>query len=49
MTLPLFQYPDQNAAYLEALCRRWREEREQQETYLPILDQTIPPAEERSF
>ena len=51
MTLPEFQYPHQNAAYLEDLCRRWIEEGIVKEgaTYLPILNQTIPPAEQRSF
>ena len=51
MTLPEFQYPHQNAAYLESLCRRWQEQGviKEQETYLPILNQTIPPLEERSF
>ena len=48
MTLPEFQYPHQNAAYLERLCRRILESQEQ-ETYLPILNQTIPPTTERSF
>lgn len=51
MTLPEFQYPHQNAAYLEALCRRFQEEGivKEDSTYLPILNQTIPPAEQRSF
>ena len=55
MTLPEFQYPHQNAAYLEALCRRWinegivKDPYKEGATYLPILNQTIPPAEQRSF
>jgi hypothetical protein len=48
MTLPEFQYPHQNGAYLERLCRRILEQQDQ-ETYLPILDQTIPPADDRAF
>lgn len=51
MTLPEFQYPHQNAAYLEALCRRFQEQGviNERVTYLPNLNQTIPPAEQRSF
>jgi hypothetical protein len=52
MTLPDFAYPDQHRYgipnYAERLARRILDDLEQ-ETYLPILDQTIPPAEDRAF
>jgi hypothetical protein len=45
MTLPEFQYPHQNSAYLESLCRRILENQAKQN----YMKQVMPPVEEVAF